>query len=77
MYLPKSVSTICVYCDSQLGLEREQSNMCNGKFRYIHHIHNIVNHLLLNKNISINYVKSKKNIMDLLTKGLLGELMYN
>ena len=74
MYLPKSVSIICVYCDSQSGLKREQNNMCNGKFK---HIHNIINHLLLNKNIPIDYVKSKKNIMDLLTKGLLGELIYN
>jgi hypothetical protein len=44
---------------------------------YIIDRYNIVKHLLLNKIIFIEYVKSKENIVDLLTKCLLKELVYN
>jgi len=39
--------------------------------------HNTIKHFLLNEIISINYVKSKQNIVDSLTKNLLRELMYD
>jgi hypothetical protein len=42
-----------------------QISMYNGKFRHIHHKHNTVKYLLWDGIISIDYVKSKKNIMDL------------
>jgi len=41
------------------------------------HRHNIVKHLLSNEIISIDYVKSKEDIVDMLTKGLLREIVYN
>ena len=47
--------------------------MHNGKSTHGHHVYNIVKHLLSNWIIFIDYVKSKENIMDLLTKALLRE----
>jgi len=49
--------------------------MYNEKFRHIHHRHNTVKHLLLNVIIFIDYIKSKENITDQLTKGLSRELV--
>jgi hypothetical protein len=47
--------------------------MHNCKSTHGHHVYNIVKHLLSNWIIFIDYVKSKENIMDLLTKALLRE----
>jgi hypothetical protein len=48
--------------------------MYNGKSTHIHDKHDTIKHLL-NVVISIDYVKLKENITDLLTKGLLRELI--
>jgi hypothetical protein len=71
------VLAVCVHYNNQSAIERAQSSMYNGKSRHIYSIYNIAKNLFLNGIISIHYVKSKKNIMDLLTKGLSRELMYN
>ena len=47
--------------------------MYNGKSRHIRRRHNTVRQLLSNGIISIDYIKSKDNIADPLTKGLNGE----
>ena len=47
--------------------------MYNGKSRHIRRRHNIVRQLLSNGIISIDYIKSKDNLADLLTKGLMRE----
>ena len=44
-----------------------------SKSRHIHRKHNTVRQLLSNGIISIDYIKSKDNIVDPLTKGLSGE----
>jgi hypothetical protein len=44
--------------------------MYNGNFRHIYYIHNIVKQMLLNEIIYVNYLNSKKNITDMLTKSL-------
>ena len=49
--------------------------MYNGKFRHIRRRHNIIRQLLLTGVIFLNYVKSKDNITDPLTKGLNRELV--
>lgn len=71
------MSAIYVYYDNQSTIGRAQSSIYNGKLKHIHHRYNIVKHLLFNGIISIDYIKLKENIMDLLTKGLLRELVYN
>ena len=49
--------------------------MYNGKSRYIRRRHNTIRQVLLTGVISVDYVKSKDNIVDLLTKGLNRELV--
>ncbi|GJX40899.1 retrovirus-related pol polyprotein from transposon TNT 1-94, partial [Tanacetum coccineum] len=51
------------------------STMYNGKSRHICHRHNSIRQLLSTGVISIDYVKSKDNIADPLTKGLSRELV--
>ena len=65
---PKPVPTICIYCDSQSAIGRAQNDMYNDKSRHIRHRHNTVRQLLSNEIISIDYIKSKDNLADLLTK---------
>ena len=64
------VPPICIHCDSQFAIGRAQNSMYNGKSRHIHRRHNIIRRLLSTGVISVDYVKSKDNIVDLLTKGL-------
>ena len=70
---PQPVPSICIHCDSQSAIGRAQSKMYNGKSRHIRRRHNTVKQLLTNGVISIDYVKSKDNIVDPLTKGLTRE----
>ena len=67
---PKPVPAICIHCDSQSAIGRTQNTMYNGKSRHIRQRHNITRQLLSSGIISIDYVKSKKNLADPLTKGL-------
>ena len=66
---------ICIHCDSQSTIGKAQNGMYNGKSRYIRRRHNTIRQLLSIGNISIDYVKSKDNIADPLTKWLNKELV--
>ena len=70
----KHVSPIYIHCDSQSTIGRAQNSMYNGKSRHIHCRDNTIR-LLSTGVISLNYVKSKDNIVDPLTKGLNRELV--
>ena len=72
---PKPVPPICIHCDSQSAIGRAQNNMYNGKSRHIRRRHNTIKQQLSTGVISVDFVKSKNNITDLLTKGLNGELV--
>ena len=72
---PKPVPSIYIHYDSQSAIGRAQNNMYNGKSRHIRHRHNIIRQLLLIEVISLDYVKSKDNASDKLTKGLNKELV--
>ena len=61
---------ICIHCDSQAAIGRAGSIMYNGKSRHIRRRHNSVRQLLSSGIITIDYVKSKDNVSDPLTKGL-------
>ena len=63
----------CIHCDNQSKIGRAQNDMYNGKSRHIRRRHNTVRKLLSNGIISIDYIKSKDNLADLLTKGLTRE----
>ncbi|KAJ9552036.1 hypothetical protein OSB04_016081 [Centaurea solstitialis] len=59
-----------------LPIGRAQSTMYNGKSRHIRRKHNTIRQLLSTGVISIDYMKSKDNIVDPLTKGLSRDLVY-
>ena len=71
----KLVPAICIHCDSQSAIGRAQSNMYNGKSRHIRRRHNSIRQLFSTGVVTIEYVKSKDNIADPLTKGLNRELV--
>ena len=71
----KPVPPIYIHYDSQYAIGRAQSNMYNGKSRHIRRRHNTIRQLFSTGIISIDYVKSKDNIADPLTKGLNRELV--
>ena len=72
---PRPMPPICIHCDSQSTIGRAQSSMYNGKSGHMRRRHNTIRQLLLIGVISIDYVKSKDNIADPLTKGLKRELV--
>ena len=67
------MNPICIHCDSQAEIGRAGSIMYNGKSRHIRRRHNSVRQLLSSGIITIDYVMSKDNVSDPLTKGLNGE----
>ena len=56
---------------------RAKSNVYNGKSRHIRRRHNTIKHLLSSGVISIQYIKSKENLVDSFTKGLPREKIKN
>ena len=71
----KPLAPISIHCDSQSAIGIAQSDMYNGKSRHIRRRHNTIKQLLSNGVITINYIRSKDNIADPLTKGLNKELV--
>ena len=67
---PKPVSAVSIHCDCQAAIARANSKIYNGKSRHIRLRHNIVRHLLTDGVITIDFVRSEKNLADPLTKGL-------
>ena len=72
---PKLVPVVCIHCDSQAAIGRARNVMYNGKSRHIRRRHDTVRQLLSSGIITIDYVKSKDNIADPLTKGLTREMI--
>ena len=69
-FWPKPMAHIFIHCDSQASIGRAGSIMYNGKSRHIRRRHNSVRQLYSSGIITIDYVKSKDNVSDPLTKGL-------
>ena len=74
-FWPKPMASVCIHCDNQAAIGRAGSVMYNGKSRHIRRRHNTVRQLISSGVISVDYVKSKDNITDPLTKGLPRELV--
>ncbi|PHT37062.1 putative plastid-lipid-associated protein 13, chloroplastic [Capsicum baccatum] len=72
-YWPKPMAPVCIHCDSQAAIGWARSMMYNGKSRHIRRRHNAVKELLSSEIITVDYVKSKDNVSDPLTKGLSRE----
>ena len=74
-FWPKPLTLIGIHCDSQAAIGRAGSVMYNGKSRHIRRRHNTVRQLISSGVISIDYIRSKDNVSDPLTKGLSRELV--
>ncbi|KAK4352611.1 hypothetical protein RND71_028129 [Anisodus tanguticus] len=72
-FWPKPLAPICIHCDSQAAIGRAGSVIYNGKSRHIRRRHYTVRQLLSSGVITIDYVKSRDNVADPLTKGLSRE----
>ncbi|PHU25363.1 hypothetical protein BC332_03695 [Capsicum chinense] len=72
-YWPNPVAPVSIHCDSQTAIGRAGSIVYYDKSRHIQWRHNTVRELLSSGFITINYVKSKDNVSDPLTKGLSRE----
>ncbi|PHT38107.1 hypothetical protein CQW23_21680 [Capsicum baccatum] len=72
-YWPKPVAPVCIHFDSQAAIGRVGSMMYNGKSHHIRRRHNAIRELLSSGIITIDYVKSKDNVSDPLTKSLSRE----
>ena len=68
---------ICIHSDSQAAIGRAQNIMYNGKSRHIRRRHHTIRQLLPSGIITIDFMRSKDNIVDPLTKGLTRELVEN
>ena len=73
---PKPLTAICIHCDCQSAIGRAQSAMYNGRSRHMRRRHNTIRQLLSTGVITIDYVRSKDNIADPLTKGLSREVVH-
>ncbi|KAL0449212.1 UNVERIFIED_CONTAM: hypothetical protein Slati_1477600 [Sesamum latifolium] len=61
---------VSLHCDSQAAIGIAKSYAYNGKRRHIRIRHSAVKELLKNGIISLEYVRSERNLADPLTKGL-------
>ncbi|KAL0367520.1 UNVERIFIED_CONTAM: hypothetical protein Sradi_3642100 [Sesamum radiatum] len=61
---------VSLYCDSQAAIGIAKNYAYSGKRRHIRIRHSAVKELLKNGIISLEYVRSERNLADPLTKGL-------
>lgn len=66
----KPLPSISLHCDSQVAIVCARNKIYNGKKRHIHLKHNIVWQLISNGVIAMEFVRSEKNLVNPLTKGL-------
>ena len=66
----KQETPISLHCDSQAAIGVTHNSVYNGKRRHIRIRHSAVKQLLKHGVISLQYVRSEKNLADPLTKGL-------
>ncbi|PHT88956.1 putative polyamine oxidase 4 [Capsicum annuum] len=71
----KPIPPLTIYCDNKTAIFRTSSDCYNGKSRQVRLKHNHVRILLEDGIISLQYVTSKLNLADPLSKGLDKELM--
>ncbi|GJT74732.1 zinc finger, CCHC-type containing protein [Tanacetum coccineum] len=71
----KPIEPIFIRCDSATTLAKAYSQMYNGKSRHLGVKHSMIHELITNEVVSIEFVRSQRNLADHLTKGLARELV--
>ena len=72
---PKPVTAIGLHCDSQSAIGRAHSVMYKGQSRHIRRRNSSIRELISTGIITIDYIPSKDNFADPLTKGLSREMV--
>ncbi|KAL8155440.1 hypothetical protein AgCh_000725 [Apium graveolens] len=71
----KPVASVAMHCDSRAAIDNARNHDFKGKKRHILLRYKAVRDLLSNGVISLDFVKSERNIADPLTKGLCRKLV--
>ena len=66
---------VSLHCDSQAAIGLAMNNVYNGKRRHICIRHSSIKELLKNGVISLEFVRSERNLTDPLNKGLTRKLV--
>ena len=69
-----SIAFVCMHYDCQVAIARAKSKIYNGKSWHIWLRHNIVRQLIDNGVMSLDFVRSERNLADPLTKPLVRRL---
>lgn len=69
------MSSIAIHCDSQAAIGCTKNSVYNGKSIHLQRRNKTVKQLLSTGIIYIDFVRSKENIADPLTKGLSREVV--
>ena len=72
----QSTPSVSMHCDYQAAISITKNKTFNGKNRHIRLRHEVAKQLLKNEIISIDYVKSKVNLANHLTKPLGRKLIF-
>ena len=72
----RQASPVSLHCDSQAAIGIAKNSVYNGKKRHIRIIHGEVKQLLKNGVISLEYVRSERNLADPITKGLTRKMVF-
>ncbi|GKA31485.1 zinc finger, CCHC-type containing protein [Tanacetum coccineum] len=71
----KPIALISICCDSAITLAKAYSQMYNEKSRHLGFRHSMVRELITNGVVSIEFVRSQRNLACHLTKGLARDLV--
>ncbi|KAL0561069.1 hypothetical protein IC582_001487 [Cucumis melo] len=68
---------VSIQCDSQAAICTAKNSVYNGKSRHIRLKHAVVKQLLKEGTISLEFIRSEKNLADPLTKGLTRKMVLD
>ncbi|KAL0303193.1 UNVERIFIED_CONTAM: Retrovirus-related Pol polyprotein from transposon TNT 1-94 [Sesamum radiatum] len=69
---PQPIPAISLLCDSETAMSRALNKLYKGKNKHINLRHGYIRDLISEGVITITFVRSQKNLADLLTKGMKG-----
>ncbi|GJW78237.1 hypothetical protein Tco_0139919 [Tanacetum coccineum] len=71
----KPIAPISIRCDSAATLAKAYSQMYNGNSRHLGARHSMIREIITNGVVSIEFVRSQRNLADQLMKGLARDLV--
>ncbi|XP_070025288.1 secreted RxLR effector protein 161-like [Nicotiana sylvestris] len=74
---PQPMANVLLPCDSEATMSKAFSKIYNGKSRHIALRHEYIRQLISDVIITVVYIKSKDNIVDVFTKGLARDMIIS